>query len=73
MDGSFSEFLQMAQVSAQISHDHMVTAFHFLISNLMVPDDPSSFVASSIFDSFSSAILMLLKDFRWIELDGRSN
>ena len=33
MDGSFKEFLQMAQVSAQISHDHIATAFHFLISN----------------------------------------
>lgn len=26
IDGSFSEFLQMAQVSAQISQDHMATA-----------------------------------------------
>ena len=33
MLGSLSEFRQMAQVSAQISHDHMATAFHFLISN----------------------------------------
>ena len=24
----------MAHVSAQMSHDHMVTAFHFFISNL---------------------------------------
>lgn len=33
IEGSFNEFLQIAQVSAQISHDHIVTAFHFLISN----------------------------------------
>lgn len=32
MEGSLSEFRQMAHVSAQISHDHMATAFHFLIS-----------------------------------------
>ena len=57
-----SEFLQIAQVSAQISHDHMVTAFHFFISNLIaVPDEASSFpFPSSILPStstdFSSAI-----------------
>jgi len=28
IDGSFNEFRQMAQVSAQMSQDHMVTAFH---------------------------------------------
>lgn len=32
IEGSFNEFLQIAQVSAQMSHDHIVTAFHFLIS-----------------------------------------
>ena len=32
MDGSLRELRQMAHVSAQISHDHMATAFHFLIS-----------------------------------------
>lgn len=33
MEGSFNEFLQIAQVSAPIlSHDHIVTALHFLIS-----------------------------------------
>ncbi len=70
MDGSFNEFLQMAQVSAHISQDHIVTAFHFLISNLgpvllaeelddFPPadafDDDSSFPSRSI-DLFSSAI-----------------
>ena len=34
MLGSLREFRQMAHVSAQISHDHMATAFHFFISNL---------------------------------------
>ena len=28
IEGSFREFLQIAQVSAHISHDHIVTAFH---------------------------------------------
>uniref|UniRef100_A0A7S4MYK5 Uncharacterized protein n=1 Tax=Odontella aurita TaxID=265563 RepID=A0A7S4MYK5_9STRA len=32
MLGSFREFRQIAHVSAQMSHDHMATAFHFLIS-----------------------------------------
>ena len=39
MEGSFSEFRQMAQVSAQISHDHIATAVHFLISNRGGADD----------------------------------
>jgi hypothetical protein len=33
MEGSFREFRQIAQESEHISHDHIVTAFHFLISN----------------------------------------
>jgi hypothetical protein len=33
IDGSLSEFRQMAHVSAQMSQLHIVTAFHFLISN----------------------------------------
>jgi len=33
IDGSLSEFRQIAHVSAHISHDHIATAFHFLISN----------------------------------------
>jgi len=32
MEGSLRELRQMAQVSAQMSQDHMATAFHFLIS-----------------------------------------
>ena len=28
MEGSFNELRQMAQVSAQMSQDHIVTAFH---------------------------------------------
>ena len=36
MEGSLREFLHIAQVSAHISQDHIVTAFHFLISNLIV-------------------------------------
>lgn len=31
--GSYRLFLQMAQVSVQMAHDHMATALHFLISN----------------------------------------
>ena len=31
MDGSLRELRQIAHVSAQISHDHMVTAFHSTI------------------------------------------
>lgn len=62
IDGSFREFLQIAQVSAQISQDHMVTAFHFLISNRTALPPLSSFaVASSTFSStsifFSSAMI----------------
>lgn len=34
MLGSYRLFLQMAHVSVQMAHDHMATAFHFLISNL---------------------------------------
>ena len=33
MEGSLRLLRQMAQVSAQMSQLHMVTAFHFLISN----------------------------------------
>lgn len=33
MLGSLRLLRQMAHVSAQMSHDHMATAFHFLISN----------------------------------------
>ena len=33
MEGSLRLFRQIAQVSAQMSHDHIVTAFRFLISN----------------------------------------
>ena len=33
MLGSYRLFLQMAHVSVQMAHDHMATAFHFLISN----------------------------------------
>jgi hypothetical protein len=33
IEGSLRELRQIAHVSAQISHDHMATAFHFLISN----------------------------------------
>ena len=58
IEGSFNEFLQMAQVSAQMSQDHIVTAFHFLISNLIALEEPpSSLVTSSDRVSFSSAIL----------------
>lgn len=32
MEGSLRLFRQMAHVSAHMSHDHIVTAFHFLIS-----------------------------------------
>ena len=39
MEGSFNEFRQMAQVSAQISHDHIATAVHFFISNRGGADD----------------------------------
>jgi hypothetical protein len=44
MDGSFNELRQMAHVSAQISHDHMATAFHFLISNRGITESPFVFV-----------------------------
>ncbi len=38
MEGSLREFLQMAQVSAQMwSQDHIVTALHFLISKRTPP------------------------------------
>ena len=33
IEGSFNEFLQMAQVSAHMSHAHIATAVHFLMSN----------------------------------------
>lgn len=33
MLGSLRLLRQMAHVSAQMSHDHIATAFHFLISN----------------------------------------
>ena len=33
IDGSFNEFLHIAHMSEQMSQDHIVTAFHFLISN----------------------------------------
>jgi hypothetical protein len=66
MDGSFKEFLQMAQVSAQMSQDHIVTAFHFLISKRGAELDdeavsslltvPSSIAATST-SLFSSAII----------------
>jgi hypothetical protein len=60
----------MAHVSAQISHDHIVTAFHFLISNRTALPPASSLPPSSTFSStsifFSSAIinfsLKILKD-----------
>lgn len=32
MLGSYKLFRQIAQVSVQIAHDHIATAFHFLIS-----------------------------------------
>ncbi len=32
MLGSYRLFLQIAHVSVQMAHDHMATAFHFLIS-----------------------------------------
>lgn len=57
----------MAHVSAQISHDHIVTAFHFFISNRgaelddellsSFPAMPSSIVATST-SLFSSVILL---------------
>jgi hypothetical protein len=57
----------MAHVSAQISHDHIVTAFHFFISNRgaeldeellsSLPATLSSIVVTST-SLFSSAILL---------------
>ena len=47
MDGSFNELRQMAHVSAQISHDHMATAFHFLISNRGITESPFVFVPAA--------------------------
>ena len=72
MDGSFNEFRQIAHVSAQISQDHMVTAFHFLISNRgaeveeeavsSFPAVTSSIAAGSSTSLFSSAIFDKKKD-----------
>ncbi len=36
IEGSLSEFRHIAHVSAQMSQDHIATAFHFFISNLIV-------------------------------------
>ena len=36
MEGSFNELRQMAQVSAQMSQDHIAQAFHFLITKRSV-------------------------------------
>ena len=59
IEGSLREFRQIAQVSAQISQDHIVTAFHFLISKRgpLDADDGSSFTVmfSSIFISISAS------------------
>lgn len=46
MEGSFKELRQMAQISAQISQDHIVTAFHFLISKRTAGPEPELAVAA---------------------------
>jgi hypothetical protein len=65
MEGSFNEFLQMAQVSAQMSHDHIATAFHFFISNRGGAAEPLlscfSSVSPGVLDSVSSSIFLKLE------------
>jgi hypothetical protein len=76
IDGSFREFLQIAHVSAQISHDHIVTAFHFLISNRGAEDvdtlessfPPPSSIATTSTSFASDMILYFLNDFRSLVL-----
>lgn len=40
MLGSYRLLRQMAQVSVQMAHDHMATAFHFLISKRLPLFEP---------------------------------
>eukprot|EP00953_Heterococcus_sp_UTEX-ZZ885_P004194 2766-Heterococcus_DN1.PRE.2 len=46
IDGSLRLFLQIAQVSAQISQLHIATAFHFLISNRGADCWPMQYMSS---------------------------
>ena len=71
MEGSFREFRQIAHVSAQISHDHIVTAFHFLISNLgaFVVDSEDFGVESAAPPDFgASASILTSSDINFIYL-----
>ena len=62
MLGSYRLFRQMAQVSVQMAHDHIATAFHFLISKRLLPfslpflsDGPSAFTVWGTSTSIASA------------------
>lgn len=46
MEGSYRLFLQMAQVSVQMAHDHIATAFHFFTSNRLPGALPLPFLST---------------------------
>ena len=57
IDGSLRLFLQIAQVSAQISQDHIATALHFLISKCGAAGLLSATTSPPPAQAFSSAIV----------------